>query len=76
MWTDSSAILKTLGFSLLSVCSDGAKAIKQQAQESGVVHYSSLPGTPEENAKAERFIRTIVGMGRILILQSGLPRYL
>ena len=43
-------------------------------KKEGIIHETTVPYTPEQNGKAERFNRTVVEMTRAMLEDSGLPR--
>jgi hypothetical protein len=74
-WTN---VLKRYNHSndFVQVRSDGAKAIAKCALETGLKHFVSLPGVSEENGRAEREIRAICTLTRLLLEHSHLPKFL
>jgi hypothetical protein len=60
----------------VQVRSDGAKAIAKYALDTGLKHFVCLPGVSEENGRAEREVRALCTLTRILLQQSSLPKFL
>lgn len=50
------------------------KHFRQVLEESGVVHQTTIPYTPEQNGVAERVNRTIVEKARTMLLDANLPK--
>ncbi|KAI7815493.1 Retrovirus-related Pol polyprotein, partial [Rhyzopertha dominica] len=46
---------------------------KQYLNTKGILHRLTIPGTPQQNGKAERLNQTLLNIVRCLLLQSGLP---
>jgi histone deacetylase 1/2 len=60
----------------VKVRSDGAKAIASYVLNAGLKHYVCLPGVSQENGRAEREVRALSTLTRILLNQSNLPKFL
>ena len=59
-------------------CDNGSEYINHDIQrlceKEGITIQSSAPYTPQQNGKAERYIRTITEMARCMLKQANLPR--